>query len=120
MFVLDRRSPNLGEQLAGKLRDAIGDGRLGAGVRLPATRDLAGELGVSRGVVVGAYEQLLAEGRLTARPGSGTYVAEGGAIPAPRSPRRSPTVQPLRPGIPDLSLFPRRAWRRAYESALAA
>jgi GntR family transcriptional regulator/MocR family aminotransferase len=118
MFVLDRRSPNLGEQLAGKLRKAIGDGRLGAGVRLPATRDLAGELGVSRGVVVGAYEQLLAEGRLTARPGAGTFVAAGAAA-EPVAPRRRPApVVALRPGIPDLSLFPRRAWRRAYETAL--
>jgi GntR family transcriptional regulator / MocR family aminotransferase len=118
LFVLDRRSPNLGEQLAGKLREAIDDGRLGAGTRLPASRDLAGELGVSRCLVVGVYEQLTAEGRLTARPGSGTYVATG--APAPPVPRRrsTPPVAPLRPGIPDLGLFPRRAWRRAYEAAL--
>jgi GntR family transcriptional regulator/MocR family aminotransferase len=119
LFVLDRAANNLGEQLAGKLREAIRDGRLGAGTRLPATRDLAGELGVSRGLVVGAYEQLLAEGRLVARPGAGTFVAAGpapgraGAQPPPPGP-----VQPLRPGIPDLNLFPRRAWRRAYEAAL--
>jgi GntR family transcriptional regulator/MocR family aminotransferase len=119
LFVLDRRAPNLGEQLAGKLREAIDDGRLGAGTRLPATRDLAGELGVSRGVVVGAYEQLLAEGRLTARPGSGTYVSAAAVAPPVPKPRGPAPVAPLRPGIPDLGLFPRRAWRRAYETALA-
>jgi GntR family transcriptional regulator / MocR family aminotransferase len=120
LFVLDRSAGNLGDQLAGKLREAIRDGRLGAGTRLPATRDLAGELGVSRGVVVGAYEQLLAEGRLVGRPGAGTFVAAGPAPERAIAPPPAPgPVQPLRPGIPDLNLFPRRAWRRAYESALA-
>ncbi len=119
MFVLDRRRPALGEQLAAALRSAIADGRLGAGARLPATRDLAAELGVSRGLVVGAYEQLLAEGRLAARPGSGTFVAAGTAEPpASRVPARPAPVVALRPGIPDLAQFPRQAWRRAYESAL--
>ncbi len=93
MFVLDRAAPNLGEQLAGKLREAIRDGRLGAGTRLPASRDLAGELDVSRGVVVGAYEQLRAEGRLTARAGAGP---RGGS--AGRGSRRPPrTAPPARP-----------------------
>ncbi|HEY2671602.1 MAG TPA: PLP-dependent aminotransferase family protein [Rugosimonospora sp.] len=119
--MLDHRRPALGEQLAAALREAIADGRLGAGTRLPASRDLAAELGVSRGVVVGAYEQLLAEGRLTARHGSGTFVATGTAAPpAPPAPaKRTPAVA-LRPGIPDLGQFPRQAWRRAYESALRA
>jgi len=119
LFVLDRAAPNLGEQLAGKLREAIGDGRLGAGTRLPASRDLAAELGVSRGVVVGVYEQLRAEGRLASRAGSGTYVAAGASPGPPVPPREPAPVAPLRPGIPDLNLFPRRAWRRAYETALA-
>jgi GntR family transcriptional regulator/MocR family aminotransferase len=118
MFVLDPAG-NLGEQLTGKLREAIADGRLGSGTRLPATRDLAGELGVSRGVVVGAYEQLIAEGRLTARPGSGTFVAATAEVPALRPAAQPKVHAALRPGIPDLSLFPRRAWRRAYETALA-
>src|SRR5262249_33992292 len=56
------------------LRRSILDGTLAAGVRLPATRGLAGELGVSRNTVLNAYEQLLAEGYLEGKVGSGTYV----------------------------------------------
>src|SRR5919202_1490884 len=63
-------------QLEQQLREAIRDGRLRAGTRLPPTRELAAELGVSRGVAVEAYEQLVAEGWLVARRGSGTRVAE--------------------------------------------
>jgi GntR family transcriptional regulator/MocR family aminotransferase len=58
------------------LREAILDGALGAGTRLPASRELASELGASRNSVTHAYEQLLAEGYLRALTGSGTYVAE--------------------------------------------
>jgi GntR family transcriptional regulator / MocR family aminotransferase len=116
------RNPQpLAEQLAGALRAAIGDGRLPPGTRLPSTRGLATDLRVSRGVVVGAYEQLAAEGRLTGRRGSGTVVA---AIAAPtidrgRIPDVPRGVAPLRPGVPDLGMFPRAAWRRAYEAALS-
>jgi GntR family transcriptional regulator/MocR family aminotransferase len=61
-------------QLYDGLRHAILDGRLAAGARLPATRRLADELGISRNTVVNAYEQLLAEGYLEGWVGSGTYV----------------------------------------------
>jgi GntR family transcriptional regulator/MocR family aminotransferase len=116
MFPLDRSAPLHG-QLATALREAMAAGRLAAGTRLPASRDLARELGVSRGLVVGVYEQLLAEGRLLARQGSGTYVAPGVPVsPAPKGAPAAPT--PLRPGIPDLGRFPRHAWRRAYERVL--
>jgi GntR family transcriptional regulator / MocR family aminotransferase len=119
VFEIDHARGGLAEQLATALRTAIGDGRLGAGTRLPASRDLAGELGVSRGLVVGVYEQLLAEGRLVARHGSGTFVSSGAtAAPAPSAPAQPAPPAPLRPGIPDLARFPRQAWRRAYESAL--
>jgi GntR family transcriptional regulator / MocR family aminotransferase len=64
-------------QLAGQLRDAVAEGRLAAGERLPASRALAAELGISRTVVNGAYAQLFAEGWIEARHGSGTYVAQG-------------------------------------------
>ncbi|MER6981321.1 winged helix-turn-helix domain-containing protein, partial [Streptomyces carpinensis] len=57
------------------LRDAVRDGRLAPGTRLPATRRLASELGISRGTAKAAYDQLVAEGYLTARQGSGTQVA---------------------------------------------
>ena len=118
MFPLDRTRPLHG-QLATALREAVGTGRLAAGTRLPASRDLARELGVSRGLVVGVYEQLRAEGRLVARQGAGTYVASAAAGPVAAPPLPVPVpVTPLRPGIPDLGRFPRRAWRRAYERAL--
>src|SRR5687768_5190998 len=58
------------------LRAAIRDGRLAPGTRLPATRILAGELGVARGTVTAAYDQLVAEGYLSARRGAGTVVAD--------------------------------------------
>jgi GntR family transcriptional regulator / MocR family aminotransferase len=123
MFALDRSGPPLHGQLATAMREAIGSGRLASGTRLPASRDLARELGVSRGLVVGVYEQLLAEGRLVARRGSGTFVATAhppAHPPAPTRPRpaAAPQPAPLRPGVPDLGRFPRQAWRRAYERAL--
>jgi GntR family transcriptional regulator/MocR family aminotransferase len=62
-------------QLYGGLREAVLAGRLAPGTRLPSTRELAGELGVSRATVVAAYRELLAEGYLEGRAGSGTYVA---------------------------------------------
>ena len=120
--VRDKRGP-LSARLTAALRDAIAAGRLRPGTRLPSSRSLATDLGLSRGVVVSAYEQLTAEGRLTSRTGSGTAVADGGA--APIAPARVPAddrrtgVAPLRPGVPDLAMFPRAAWRRSYERALA-
>ncbi|MEU7867886.1 PLP-dependent aminotransferase family protein [Dactylosporangium sp. NPDC049140] len=120
---LDRTRPRVGEQLVGALREAITRGRLAPGTRLPSTRDLAADLGVSRGLVVGAYEQLAAEGRLVSRRGSGTVVAEVvAAVPRRRADvlERRTAVAPLRPGVPDLGAFPRTAWRRAYETALTS
>jgi GntR family transcriptional regulator / MocR family aminotransferase len=102
------------------LREAIRGGKLAAGIRLPSTRDLAAQLGLSRGTVTQAYEQLEAEGWLTGRPGSGTWVADG--MPQPRRGRevRGPASLPppeplhdLRPGRPDARAFPRDAWGRA-------
>ena len=75
-LVLNRDAP-LRAQLERELRDAIRVGRLRAGSKLPPTRLLADELSVSRGVVVEAYAQLVAEGYLVARSGDGTRVAEG-------------------------------------------
>jgi GntR family transcriptional regulator/MocR family aminotransferase len=120
----------LAEQLTEALREAIADGRLAAGTRLPSSRELAGQLGVSRGLVVAAYEQLTAEGRLVARRGAGTVVSSlPGPRPGPSMRSGTPTVDDhvpkfmtggglLRPGVPDLALFPRAVWRRAYESVL--
>jgi GntR family transcriptional regulator/MocR family aminotransferase len=118
---VDRSRPGLADQVAAAIREAIAAGRLTPGSRLPSSRELAGDLRVSRGVVVTAYEQLVAEGRLVTRRGSGTTVADA-ARPAPdlglpSGDTRAPL--PLRPGLPDLAAFPRVAWRRAYERALA-
>src|SRR5579859_1779169 len=60
--------------LAGAIRAAIMDGRLRAGTPLPATRLLADDLGVSRGLVVEAYQRLADEGLVSGRPGTGTRV----------------------------------------------
>ncbi|MBF8192054.1 winged helix-turn-helix transcriptional regulator, partial [Nonomuraea sp. K274] len=57
------------------LRAAVRDGRLPPGTRLPSTRSLAAELGLSRGTVSAAYDQLVEEGYLTTRPGAATEVA---------------------------------------------
>jgi len=80
----DRHAPvPLTGQIAAQLREALADGRLAAGERLPSTRALAATLGVSRTVVTAAYTQLFAEGWLEGRHGSGTYVAQGALGPAP-------------------------------------
>lgn len=72
---IDRRQAGIGRQLADALRSAISGGELAAGERLPSSRILAESLGVARGTVTEAYEQLVAEGCLEARPGSCTRVA---------------------------------------------
>lgn len=108
-------------QLEQELRNAIRTGRLAADTALPSTRSLATQLGVSRGVVVEAYEQLVAEGYLTGQERSATRVACK-AVP-PRPPREEEPVAPIldvdfRPGRPDVSQFPRAAWLRSLRRAL--
>src|SRR5262245_6097629 len=106
------------------LRTAIQDGRLAAGASLPSTRALARDLAVARGTVTEAYDQLVAEGWLAARRGSGTVVAWTGEHEGTSAhPRRSPAVEAvprhdLRPGSPDVSSFPRREWSAAVRRAL--
>ncbi|MCK2213135.1 PLP-dependent aminotransferase family protein [Actinomadura sp. ATCC 31491] len=72
---IDRAKGGIAGQIAAELRASVRDGRLAPGTRLPATRDLAADLQVSRGVVVEAYEQLVAEGFLVSRVGAGTRVS---------------------------------------------
>jgi GntR family transcriptional regulator / MocR family aminotransferase len=123
LVALDHESGEpLRRQLAGELRDAIRAGRLRTGVRLPASRALAAQLGVSRGVVTDAYEQLSAEGWLAARRGAGTIVAAAPAAEAPRpvAPRRAAVRFDFTATTPDVSLFPRRQWARAVAHAAAA
>jgi GntR family transcriptional regulator/MocR family aminotransferase len=101
------------------LREAIRGGRLTSGVQLPATRALATELGLARGTVSAAYDQLVAEGYLIARHGSGTRVADV-ARPEQRATRAAPRPprHDLRPGTPDVGSFPVAAWLRASRRAL--
>ena len=107
-------------QVEAQLRAAVRSGRLAADERLPSSRALAAELGVSRGVVVEAYGQLAAEGYLAVRPGAAPRVAAGAvAEPAPAAdPPAPPLRYDLRPGTPDLALFPRAAWAAAQRRAL--
>jgi GntR family transcriptional regulator / MocR family aminotransferase len=122
---IDRPAGGLAAQVAAELRSAIRSGRLTGGARLPASRELARDLGTSRGVVVEAYEQLVAEGFLVSRQGSGTRVAAlqpatttTAAPPAAAAPPR--VAYDLRVGTPDLSAFPRRAWLAATRQVLKA
>ena len=73
---VDKGAGFVGRALETSLREAIRSGRLHAGARLPGSRSLAADLGISRGTVVQAYAQLIAEGWLTGTTGSGTRVAD--------------------------------------------
>jgi GntR family transcriptional regulator/MocR family aminotransferase len=118
---LDRDSPApLRSQLEQVLRERIQSGRLAAGDPLPPSRRLAADLGVSRGLVVDCYAQLVAEGYLTSHVGSATRVAiDARPLPVPEhtpAPADSPWIE-FRPGVPDLSSFPRRDWLWALGEA---
>jgi GntR family transcriptional regulator / MocR family aminotransferase len=122
LIELHRDSPiALHRQVAAAVRDVIRAGRLPAGATLPASRTLAADLGVSRGVVVEAYQQLVAEGYLVSRPGGYTQVA----LSAQPTPTRRPAEPPrrllidFRYGRPDVSAFPRAAWLRSLRTVLA-
>ncbi len=116
-----RHETTRGARLQGALRDAVRNGALGAGARLPSSRALAADLGVSRGMVVEAFEQLTAEGYLVSQPGSGTSVSPNVTI-EPEEPIESEPDHQWRidfaPGTPDLGSFPTSAWTRAHKSAL--
>jgi GntR family transcriptional regulator / MocR family aminotransferase len=134
----DRDGPEaLTSQIAGQLRDALADGRMATGERLPSTRTLAVLLGVSRTVVTAAYAQLFAEGWVEGRHGSGTFVADGALgrpaargqpepVPPPGPGRETRDGLPeldgtsmidLRPGIAWTEGIDSAAWRRAWRSA---
>jgi GntR family transcriptional regulator / MocR family aminotransferase len=120
---LDRDSKQpLHRQLADGLRDAIRSGRLAPASRLPSTRVLSADLGVSRRLVVEAYGQLTAEGFLHSSQGGCTRVAAVDPVPAGRSDpdRTRPRFDiDFAPGSPDLASFPRQAWLRAMRQGLA-
>jgi len=117
----DARIP-LHRQIETTIRDAIRAGRLSRGSSLPPSRLLAADLGVSRGVVVEAYQQLTSEGYLASYAGGYTQVAAG---PAPavaglRLARETPPRIDLSYGRADVSSFPRTAWLRAIRGARAS
>ncbi|MEU5687045.1 GntR family transcriptional regulator [Streptomyces venezuelae] len=139
----------LADWLARRIRDAIADGRLPVGGRLPATRTLAADLRVSRGVVTEAYRRLTEDGHVAGRGRGGTVVVAVPHAPGPgpeastpprtgahdgnvdlfAAPhddlgvfdaiRAAPARIDLSPGLPDLAAFPRAAWLRAERSVLA-
>ena len=125
LLSLDRELPGtLGSQLQHELREAIRSGRLAAGERLPSSRRLAHELGVSRGLVLECYAQLGAEGYLSTRVGSATRVAARADAPRTPTARAAPPRPPpprlavdFRYGVPDLTSFPRRDWLSALGEA---
>ncbi|MDX6677780.1 MAG: GntR family transcriptional regulator / MocR family aminotransferase [Solirubrobacteraceae bacterium] len=128
-LLVDPRRPaggSLRRQLEREIREAVQAGRLLPGSAMPSTRALAAQLGVSRGLVVETYAQLVAEGYLSARQGAATVVAAR-AVAAGRRPQldRPPPAAAVprfdfRYGTPDLSAFPRAAWLAAGNRRLRA
>lgn len=115
-----RESGPIFMQIHDQIRARIAAGRIAPGTRLPSSRALAADLGLARATVVAAYEQLVAEGYAEARPGAGVFATDAGAMAGVRPPpmvRRSRPAPPprpllLRPGVPDVSLFPAQSWAR--------
>ena len=125
---LDAHGPGtLHARLEAALRAAIRSGRLATGVTLPSSRALASHLGCSRWAVTEAYAQLLAEGYLEARTGSGTRVRwvdrsgapDRGVIARRSRASRSAVRMDLAPGLPDLRAFPRARWAEALRAVTA-
>ena len=121
--------PRVRSGLEAALREAVRSGRLRPGTRRPPSRALAADLGVARNTVADAYSQLVAEGWLTGRTGSGTWVsshqptASQPPVPAPAGSAPAETRAPrydLRPGAGDLAAFPRRGWLAAARKAVNA
>lgn len=121
-LLLQLRESGTRAGLTEALRDAVRSGHLRAGTRLPASRALAKDLGIARSTVTECYSLLVEEGWLTARHGSGTFVAErvqphrAMEVPAPR---REPS-HGLGPGAAEYADFPRSTWLAAARRALAA
>jgi len=125
---LDRhRGDALHRQIGSSIRQRIRSGALPAGIALPPTRALAAELGVTRGVVVEAYGQLVAEGYLISRGGGYTQVASAAAAAPPAAPPTPGRPSPSRSARPvvdfgygrsNLAAFPRAAWLRSVRRVL--
>jgi GntR family transcriptional regulator/MocR family aminotransferase len=115
-------SVTLGRQIEDRLRQAIRGGALRPDAQLPSTRDLSRQLSVSRRVVVDAYAQLAAEGYLSIRQGARPRVSAAAARSDARASETPPSPErvrfDLRPSMPDVSMFPRRAWLRSLGEAV--
>ncbi|SDL51537.1 GntR family transcriptional regulator / MocR family aminotransferase [Nonomuraea maritima] len=125
---------DLAAQVYRQLLDAILDGRLRSGERLPPTRELARRLDISRNTVALAYDRLVADGFLVGRAGAGTFVSaapvrgraapRGAVLPraswnAVETPRDTQTARyDFRVGVPDGRLFPMQTWRRLVSREL--
>jgi GntR family transcriptional regulator / MocR family aminotransferase len=119
----DSRDP-LFVQLCDQIRDRIANGSIAQNSQLPPSRGLATDLGISRSTVVTAYEQLVAEGYIEGRSGSGFYVRELAEIDYPKTTgtvsisvsnevNQPVPAPPSHPGFPDNRLFPYRQWARS-------
>lgn len=121
---LKRNAPEpLRTQLERELREAIRTGRLVPGERLPSSRRLARELGLSRGTVLECYSQLRAEGYLVTQGGAATYVSAAAQAPPDTLVAAAPSSRlavEFIPGRPDLTSFPRHDWLWALRGALRA
>lgn len=115
--------------LAEALRAAVLDGRFRAGDPIPSSRVLAEQLGVSRGSVVAAVDQLVGEGYLVARPRAAVTVASDGLLVPPAAPATAAPVATapvrgrvldLRPGLPATRGLDGPEWRAAWRPALSA
>jgi len=116
-------SATLQSQIERQILAAVRSGSLRPGTALPSTRELALELGVSRPIVVDAYAQLGAEGYLTLRQGARPRIAATAqpvkAATIVPTPDAEPMRYDFRPGVPDLSSFPKSEWLKASHAALA-
>jgi GntR family transcriptional regulator / MocR family aminotransferase len=125
---LDLTGSRVRTSLEAALREAVRGGRLLPGTRLPSSRALAADLGIARNTVADSYGQLVAEGWLAARHGSGTWVAQRTgtppAIPAAAAAAAAAQARQarydLRTGVPDVSAFPLPGWLAAARKALLA
>jgi len=113
----------LAKQIFEQLRDKILRNELKSGERLPSTRSLSEELGVSRNIIVAVYDQLIAEGYLESKEGSGTYIAENTSLPGYKTSinysnkfivnkKIESDIIDFNSGIPDLEKFPRNLWAK--------
>ena len=124
---IDRNSSqSLTVQVSASLRSAVRSGLLKSGDRLPPSRRLAEELGVSRAIIMLAYEQLVSEGYFESRKGSGTFITEGlkrlpASVPLPTEAKKTKPMEPaydFRAGIPDLRRLPVGRWHECVSDVM--